>query len=120
MSVIAEKNEVRVVSEMGDEGETAYRVFFRDEEKLVTLQKSEALDLFSLFQPVKAVCGKCKQIDLVSFPGRLGVGRFRMVGDGGWEMERVFGGLKDYSDVILCPECAEKSRQEYAEYLRRR
>jgi hypothetical protein len=118
--ILEEKNGVRLVEEKDENGNPVYAVLFRDETRCKTGDKVMARDNFSILQPVKAVCEKCKQMDVVVFFGRLEVGRLQVAGEGGWRMERIFGGIGDKRDVTLCPECALAMDSEMNAYLARK
>jgi hypothetical protein len=118
--VLAEKNDVRLVEEKDERGQPVYAVIFRNETRCKTGDKSAALEDFNVLQPIKAVCDKCKAMDVVVFFGRLGVGRLQVAGEGGWRMERFSGGLCDHRDVALCPECALALDGEINAYLARK
>ena len=120
MTVVAEKNDVKVVSENADDGLPVFSVLFRNESRCKTPDKAVAMDHFDILQPRKTVCDKCKQMDVVVFFGRLEVGRLQVAGEGGWRLERIFGGLWDRRDVALCPECALAMDTEMNEYLARK
>ena len=120
MTVVAEKNDVKVVADKDENGLPVFSVIFRNEPRCKTPDKAVAMEHFDIFQPVKAVCEKCKQMDVVVFFGRLGVGRLQVAGEGGWRQERIFGGLWDKRDVTLCPECALAADEAMNEYLARK
>jgi len=115
--IVADKNGVQVLSEPDHEGRSVYTVTFRNEPRCKTGDQSEAMDEFKALQPLKVVCDKCKAMDVLVFFGRLGVGRLQVAGEGGWRMERFFGGMWDHRDVALCPECAAKLDAEMSAYL---
>lgn len=118
--ILAEKNDVVVVEEKDEHDLPVYIVSFRDVSKCRTSNKGEAMENFSILQPLKAVCSKCKSMDVIVFFGRLGVGRLQVPGEGGWRMERFFGGVWDHRDVTLCPECALALDAEMNAYLARK
>jgi hypothetical protein len=120
MNVVAEKNDVKVVSETGVDGVTNYTVLFRGQPRCKTTDKQMAVQNYEVLQPQKAVCDKCKQMDVVVFFGKLDIGRLQVAGEGGWRLERIFGGLWDKRDVALCPECALASDAAMNEYLARK
>ena len=120
MLVVAEKNDVQVVSETGANGTESYVVIFKGMSRFKTTDKQAALRGYEGLQPRRVICDKCKQMDVVVFFGKLDVGRLQVAGEGGWRLERIFGGLWDKRDTTLCPECALASDTAMSKYLARK
>jgi len=103
VKVIEEKNNIRVLLSSSEDGLAVYTVSFHGEEKMQTENREEALSLFRQLQPQRVRCDRCGEVDIASFPAKLGIGRIRVAGDG-WLMERLYNS----EDVTLCPECLKK------------
>ncbi len=85
---------------------------------LRTEDQTEAWRVFQVLTPRKVKCDECGEIDVVRFRGELGVGRNQVPGDGGWRMERIFGGLVEFRDVATCRECTIKINERVEESRR--
>lgn len=107
-AVIESSRGVSVVEDHDSDGLVIYRILNGKERLGPFTSKIEAQHIAAIIRPRRVTCDRCHETDVDSFPAELGVGRLRVLGDGGWLRERYFGGQPEFVDMTFCPDCTRK------------
>jgi hypothetical protein len=112
MRLIETERGVSVVEDQDASGRVIYRVMRGKESLVPEYSLQDARHLAQVIRPRKVLCHKCGQTDIESFPAELGLGHLRVIGTGGWLVERFFGGETDFQDLAFCSDCAKKYHED--------